>query len=296
MPPAGETQRKLDVEALRAAAGSKAVASSDEASVLPESLETSAASSSEACDASGHPAAALNCEEPIGGAGQTADVAPEHHATTGKGASSVGCPIPKSHAQGVVFDEAIDHERFTQLAKQQPGWAPTHEGPAHAAHNGSQDQRLTTSVSDLAQVTAGLQTFLRLLRVLARATPLTLCPLVHALPPGCKTKSSVSIDPWTGEARKLRAETKKPADSKKVGLQDKGVVLSGVRGDVSLVCARLITACVRGRCAWLLACVLAAHCGCPVSSCSLVLLIFCLEGVFCLKRVRSGGGGCRASV
>jgi hypothetical protein len=31
------------------------------------------------------------------------------------------------------IDEAIDHEMFTQLAKQQPGWAQTHDCSQHVA-------------------------------------------------------------------------------------------------------------------------------------------------------------------
>lgn len=46
---------------------------------------------------------------------------------------------------------------------------------------------------------------------------------------GSKSRPWVAIDPWTGEARKPRIETKKAADAKKATLPDKaGVPLADV--------------------------------------------------------------------
>jgi hypothetical protein len=50
---------------------------------------------------------------------------------------------------------------------------------------------------------------------------------------GSKSKQSVAIDPWTGEARKARFDTKKAADVKKATLQDKAGVRDGPMADVS---------------------------------------------------------------
>ena len=183
LPPPGEAKRKLYVEPLLAAPGSKAITDGgDEPSArsetleteATETLETEATSSSEPSDASGSRAAALSGQEPLGGAGAggaglTVQAGRMHDAKTGECAASVRGGeqslsfslsfslgkggMPKSDAHGVVIDEAIDHERFTQLAKQQPGWAP--------APDGSQHLPLMSPAPDLAQVGPGLHTSLR---------------------------------------------------------------------------------------------------------------------------------------
>jgi hypothetical protein len=142
LPPPREPKRKLDVKAPEAAAGSKASADADdEPSVDGQAHAPSAVSGSEACHASVSRVDVRSVEEPAVGAGGKAKAAPVPGRKTGQGAAQamageeslgVGGSARSGEIMGVI-DEAIDHEKFTQLARQQPGWAQNHDCSQHVA-------------------------------------------------------------------------------------------------------------------------------------------------------------------
>ena len=142
LPPPREAKRNLNVEAPEAAAGSKnSAGAGDKPSVDGQAHAPSAVPRSEACDASGSRVDVRSVEEPAGGAGGKAKAAPVPGRKTGQGAAQVmtgeeGLRVGGSARSGEmmgVIDEAIDHEKFTQLAKQQPGWAQSHDCSQHVA-------------------------------------------------------------------------------------------------------------------------------------------------------------------
>jgi hypothetical protein len=105
---------------------------------------------------------------------------------------------------------------------------------------------------------------------------------------GSKTKQSVAIDPWTGEARKPRIETKKAADAKKATLQDKAGVRDGPSADVSscVACGGRLLTFVLGRVLRLFC--LLMHACCPLMHACCFLMHAC-TWIF-LPSVRRGWG------